>query len=168
MSEAARGGDPAAISFPRSLLGPNSLDFSFSGIKTAVLYLVQGQQGRPPKVKAPKADVAASFQEAVVDTLVEKCARALAATDRRSLIVGGGVAANARLREKLIEFSRERGIALAVAKPCYSTDNAAMVAALGTHIFRSGTANREDFLSADAEPDSSLVGGIDQEVARGQ
>jgi len=168
VAEAAERGNPAAISFPRPLLGPDSLDFSFSGIKTAVLYTVQGQQGRPPKTEVSTADVAASFQEAVVDTLVEKCSRALSATGRRSLLVGGGVAANARLREKLLEFSAEKGIELAVAKPSFSTDNAAMVAALGSYLFEDAGSRRAEDLSVDAEPDSSLAGGVDaEEVPRG-
>ncbi len=164
VSRAAGGGDPAAVSFPRSLLGPESLDFSFSGLKTAVLYFIQGQQGRPPaKRSVPLRDVAASFQEAVVDTLVAKCARALDRTRHRSLLVGGGVAANERLREKLRDLAAERDLALAVAKPEFCTDNAAMVAACGWHLYAAGIAGDADRrypLDIDADPNSSLLAQV--------
>jgi N6-L-threonylcarbamoyladenine synthase len=162
VARAAQDGDPAAVSLPRSLLGPESLDFSFSGLKTAVLYLVRGQQGRPPKRIFPLSDVAASFQEAVVDTLVAKCARALDATGHRSILVGGGVAANVRLREKLHALAAERGVRLAMAKPEFCTDNAAMVAACGWFRYAAGAASEDDGfnespLAADADPNSSLL-----------
>ncbi len=154
IAEAARGGNPLAVPFPRTLLGSDSLDFSFSGMKTAARYAVLGQQGKPPAAVAAVADVAASFQMAVVDTLVEKCARALAATGCTSLIVGGGVAANGVLRGRLEALARARGIALTVAQPEFCTDNAAMVAALGCLLARAGGQFAD--LDIDAAPDSLM------------
>jgi N6-L-threonylcarbamoyladenine synthase len=161
IAKAAAGGNPEAVHFPRSLLGSDSLDFSFSGLKTAALYAVRGQQGKAPKAGIVVADIAASFQKAVVDTLVEKCARALAATGHRALIVGGGVAANRLLRAELEALAAERGIALAIAPFAYCTDNAAMVAALGTLQVRAGAAASAPALAdlgVDATPDSILLG----------
>src|SRR5205085_3409520 len=99
----AAAGDPAAFRFPRSLMEAGNLDFSFSGLKTAVLYAVHGQNrtaGEPPSAKK-RADAAASFQRAVVDVLTEKSRRALAKTGLTRLAVGGGVAANRALRAAL-------------------------------------------------------------------
>ncbi|HNR99709.1 MAG TPA: tRNA (adenosine(37)-N6)-threonylcarbamoyltransferase complex transferase subunit TsaD [Planctomycetota bacterium] len=154
IAAAARDGNPAAVPFARSLLGSRSLDFSFSGLKTAARYAVLGQQGRPPAAPVAAADVAASFQMAVVDTLVEKCARALDATGWTSLIVGGGVAANRVLRERLEALAAARGIALAVARPEFCTDNAAMVAALGCMLAAAGRPCAD--LTVDAAPDSRM------------
>lgn len=126
---AARAGDANAIRFPRPMLHSPGLDFSFSGLKTAVLYEFQGRPGGPPPPEATAQrvrDVAAGFQEAVVDVLVAKCERAVRERQRRSLLVGGGVAANARLRERLTEMCEERDISLVLSPREYCTDNAAM------------------------------------------
>ncbi len=131
----AAAGDPRAVAFPRTLLGRDSLEFSFSGLKTAVLYHVRGVPRRGEDVKTaahePPAgqalnDVCASFQAACVDTLVEKVRRAARATGARSVIVGGGVSANRGLRDALAAFP------LPVFLPPlrYCTDNAAMCAGL--------------------------------------
>jgi N6-L-threonylcarbamoyladenine synthase len=125
----ARAGDPKAIPFPRPMLKNPGLDFSFSGLKTAVLYEVQGRPGGPtppPRTDRRTGDVAAGFQEAVVDVLVGKCDRALREYNRQTLLVGGGVGANARLRERLTELSQRRGVSLVLSPPEYCTDNAAM------------------------------------------
>jgi len=159
VSRAAEGGAPQAVAFPRTLLGEDSLDFSFSGLKTAVLYLVKGQQGRPPKRVVPVSDVAASFQEAVVDTLVAKCERALKKTGYRSLAVGGGVAANARLRSKLNDLAQRRGIPLFLAPPELCTDNAAMVAAVGSLAYKTWGVSAACDLDIDADPNSDLAAG---------
>ena len=131
VQKAAEKGDPRAFSFPRTFLKDDRLQFSFSGIKTAVLYEVTGTPGShaplPPALTEQRvADIAASFQEAVVDVLVAKCRQALRQKDRKTLCVGGGVAANARLREKLDELAAEEKIDLIVAPLVYCTDNAAM------------------------------------------
>ncbi len=130
IQRAAEKGDPRAYRFPRSFLREERLDFSFSGLKTAVRYTIAGP-GRPSLdgVRlSPRqvADLAASFQEAVVDCLVEKSVQALQQTAMTALCVGGGVAANARLRQRLDEESRRRAIRLFVAPLRLCTDNAVM------------------------------------------
>src|SRR5439155_22301444 len=101
----AADGDPRGIRFPRSMLGKDSLDFSFSGLKTAVLYHVRGVPGhaqKPPPFNDQAArDIAASFQAACVDTIVRKLDRALQQTGARSIIIGGGVSANRGLRQAM-------------------------------------------------------------------
>lgn len=128
----ARQGDPRAFGFPRSFLTEQRLDFSFSGLKTAVLYEVRGMPGSrtspPPLTEQRLADIAAGFQEAVVDVLVAKCRQALEQRGRKRLCVGGGVAANSRFREKLREMARQTGTELIPAPLEYCTDNAAMAA----------------------------------------
>lgn len=132
IERAARDGNPAAYRFPRSFLKQDRLEFSFSGLKTAVLYHVAGQQSakHDPSALSQQevADVAASFQEAVVDVLTAKCSQALDRLGYQTLCVGGGVAANARLREKLSELAAERNIELIIPPLALCTDNAAMSA----------------------------------------
>ena len=126
----AAEGDCAAIKFPRTLLARDSLDFSFSGLKTAVLYHVRGVPGKPPRSAPPTEseirDIAASFQAACIDVLTKKLDRAVRRTSARSLIIGGGVSANEGLRAALAHFK------LPVHFPAlaYCTDNAAMTAGL--------------------------------------
>ncbi len=129
---AARGGNPAAYRFPRSFLRDARLEFSFSGLKTSLLYEVAGI---PPAAYEPQslptsrvADLAASFQEAVVDVLVAKCRQALAARRRQVLCVGGGVAANTRFRQKLQELADNAKVEVVVPPLEWCTDNAAMSA----------------------------------------
>ncbi|HUG94255.1 MAG TPA: tRNA (adenosine(37)-N6)-threonylcarbamoyltransferase complex transferase subunit TsaD [Planctomycetaceae bacterium] len=127
----ARTGDRSAFAFPRTFLHEDRLEFSFSGLKTAVLYEATGVPGSrraapPPLTSQRVADLAASFQEAVVDVIVAKCRLALAQRGRRTLCVGGGVAANSRLRERIQELAVERSIDLVIAPPGWCTDNAAM------------------------------------------
>lgn len=126
VEQAARQGNPRAIEFPRAFLHDSRIAFSFSGLKTAVLYAVRGTPGSqrpvPPLDQRRIADVAASFQEAVVDVLVAKCGLAMQQQGVRSLCVGGGVAANGRLRERLQDLQGE----LVIAPPELCTDNAAM------------------------------------------
>lgn len=131
VQKAAQKGNPQAFAFPRTFLRDDRLQFSFSGIKTAVLYEVQGVPGShgpppPPMTDDRIADIAASFQEAVVDVLVAKCKQALHQQNRKTLCVGGGVAANARLRERLEELAAKLDVELFVAPLAYCTDNAAM------------------------------------------
>lgn len=129
---AARDGDPRAVSFPRTFVKDPRLAFSFSGLKTAVRYAVLGTPGshRPVPELTPQrvADMAASFQEAVVDVLVAKSAHALEQCGLRTLCVGGGVAANARLRERLEALADKCGVRLVIAPRQLCTDNAAMAA----------------------------------------
>ncbi len=131
VEKAALSGNPRAFSFPRSLVHDARLDFSFSGLKTAVLYAVHGQgktAGGPPLTDQRRADLAASFQEAVVDVLVAKSRQALERTGLRRLAVGGGVAANRRLRDALQRMVAERGAEVFIPPAELCTDNAAMAA----------------------------------------
>jgi len=132
IAQAALSGNPSAYKFPRSFLKQDRLEFSFSGLKTAVLYQVAGQQAKTidPKSLGPQmvADVAASFQEAVVDVLVAKCGQALQQTGYSTLCVGGGVAANTRLRERLAELAEKLQCELIIPPMSLCTDNAAMAA----------------------------------------
>jgi N6-L-threonylcarbamoyladenine synthase len=128
--EAAQG-NPKAIAFPRSFFHERRLDFSFSGLKTAVLYAVHGQgvaKAEPPPPGSARADVAASFQEAVVDVLVEKSRQALRRTALPRLAVGGGVSANRYLRARLEKMTAEEGAELFIPPLALCTDNAAMAA----------------------------------------
>jgi N6-L-threonylcarbamoyladenine synthase len=139
----ANDGDPRAVAFPRTLLGRDSLDFSFSGLKTAVLYHVRGVPGRGEDVKAARPvelsdahlrDVAASFQAACVDVIVKKLRRAIERVGARSVVVGGGVSANRGLREALDHLP----VPAFVPPMRYCTDNAAMSAGLADVYVREG------------------------------
>ncbi|MGQ9568702.1 MAG: tRNA (adenosine(37)-N6)-threonylcarbamoyltransferase complex transferase subunit TsaD [Anaerolineae bacterium] len=134
IQRAAQEGDPTAFRFPRAHLG-GSYDFSFSGLKTAVLRTVEAlkQKGHPRFL--PVADLAASFQAAVVDILVEKAARAAEAFRVQEVLLAGGVAANAFLRA---EAQRRIPVPVRIAPPFLCTDNAAMVAAAGYFAYQSG------------------------------
>ena len=142
IEQLARRGDPDAIRFPRSLSG-EGFDFSFSGLKTAVLYHCHGQDAgptdAPPRLgERVLADVAASFQEAVVDVLTEKLVRAARETSVGRMVVGGGVAANGRLREKLTRRASEENLEVYFPSPGFCTDNAVMVAGLAYHHLKAG------------------------------
>jgi N6-L-threonylcarbamoyladenine synthase len=132
IDRAARDGDPAAVSFPRGKYHDGTLDFSFAGLKTAVARWVESRQAAGEPV--PVADVAASFQEAVADVLTRKAVQACQQHDIGDLIIGGGVAANSRLRSLAGQRCAQAGIRLRVPRPGLCTDNGAMVAALGTEI----------------------------------
>jgi len=131
-------GDPNAVQFPRTYLSRESLDFSFSGLKTAVLYHVRGVPGRGESgatlTEQHLRDVCASFQAACVDVLVKKLRRALAATGGRSVIIGGGVSANRGLRAALATFD----VPVYFPPLAYCTDNAAMTAGLADVHYRVG------------------------------
>jgi N6-L-threonylcarbamoyladenine synthase len=128
--EAAQG-NPSAFAFPRAFLRDDRLDFSFSGLKTAVLYALasQGQPRPAPPPPGPRrADLAASFQQAVVDVLTAKARLALRQTGLSRLAVGGGVAANRTLRATLEQMAREESAELFIPPLTLCTDNAAMAA----------------------------------------
>jgi N6-L-threonylcarbamoyladenine synthase len=134
-------GDPRAIAFPRGLTAPKDLvrhrfDFSFSGLKTAVARWVESREREALPV--PLADVAASFQEAVCDVLTAKAMDACEVTGAGDLLIGGGVAANSRLRALLAERAAERGVRLRTPRPVLCTDNGAMIAVLGAEIASAG------------------------------
>lgn len=137
----AVGGDATAIRFPRGLTLPKDLvrhrhDFSFSGLKTSVARWVQARQEAGETIDV--ADVAASFQEAVVDVLVTKSLAACRDTGVDHLLIGGGVAANSRLRALAAQRCEAAGVALRVPRPGLCTDNGAMVAALGSAMVAAG------------------------------
>jgi N6-L-threonylcarbamoyladenine synthase len=141
IDRAAREGDRAFVEFPRGLTSGRDLqrhrfDFSFSGLKTAVARWVEAREraGEP----VPVADVAASFQEAVCDVLVRKAVDACRASGVEDLLIGGGVAANSRLRALAEERAVRHGIRVRVPRPGLCTDNGAMVAALGSELVARG------------------------------
>jgi len=142
----AAEGDAAAFDFPRPMLHQPGLDFSFSGLKTAVA-LALAAHGAPPWPRRLAADIAASFQEAVVDTLVAKSMRAVNETGARALLLGGGVACNRELRRRLEVACAGRDVALRIPSPRLCADNAAMVALIGAWSLARGA-------SADAELDA--------------
>ena len=142
----AAAGDDEAHDLPVAALGPDSLDFSFSGLKTALLYAVHGRPGgavrplddAPPLTDGQKADFAASFQRAAVAALVLKVKRALDRHDVRTLLVGGGVSANSRLRAELKELTAGRRLDLFLPPAEYCVDNAAMIAGLAAAKYTAG------------------------------
>ena len=156
IQQAAETGNRSKVRFPRPLLGPDSLDFSFAGLKTAVLYHVCGQDGKERDASAWSrqeiADIAASFQEAVVDVLVKKSMSACERLACWRLTIGGGVASNKRLREKLARAAKHENIHLSLPEPRYCTDNAAMVAGVAYHLLELG---RTAPLELDAVPQLS-------------
>jgi N6-L-threonylcarbamoyladenine synthase len=129
---AAAAGDPAAIGFPRGKYRDKTFDFSFSGLKTAVARWVEAREAAGLAV--PVADVAASFQEAVADVLTRKAVDACVASGVDQLVIGGGVAANSRLRALAAQRCEAARIRLRVPRPGLCTDNGAMVAALGAEL----------------------------------
>ncbi|OKI66550.1 tRNA (adenosine(37)-N6)-threonylcarbamoyltransferase complex transferase subunit TsaD [Streptomyces sp. MJM1172] len=146
----AREGDPKAINFPRGLTGPRdaAYDFSFSGLKTAVARWIEAKRKAGEEV--PVRDVAASFQEAVVDVLTRKAIRACKDEGVDHLMIGGGVAANSRLRSLAQERCDDAGIVLRVPRPKLCTDNGAMVAALGAEMVKRNRPASDWDLSADS------------------
>ncbi len=127
LARLAEQGQPGVYRFPRPMLDRPGYDFSFSGLKTAALLALKSA-GQDPAVHA---DLARGFEDAVVDTLVTKVGRALAATGRRVVVVAGGVGANQRLRQRLAEVAARSGARAAYPRPEFCTDNAAMIAYAG-------------------------------------
>jgi N6-L-threonylcarbamoyladenine synthase len=127
LAKLAQTGRSGHFVFPRPMLDRPGLEFSFSGLKTAALVALRGRV----LDDAIRADVASGFQEAVVETLAEKCRRALALTGHRRLVVAGGVGANSRLRERLADVARGGGAELYFPRAEFCTDNGAMIALAG-------------------------------------
>ena len=141
----AKKGDPFRIRFPRSYLN-DSLDFSFSGVKTAVSYYVkEKERDSGPLPETHVNNIAAGFQESVVDVLARKAVSACRVKKCTTLIVGGGVSANMRLRSKLLKEARAHGIRVYFPKLEFCLDNAAMVAYLGGELFKAGVSSGLDF-----------------------
>ena len=153
IDKTARDGDASRFSFKKPLLkprDPDSFDFSFSGIKTAILYRVTGRNTRHEPIPLNEQnvrDVAASFQKTVVEGLLDATFRAVDKVGAESLVIGGGCAANSRLRERFTEEAARRGIALHLPSLRLSTDNAVMIAGLAHHLLRT---RGPDDLSLDA------------------
>ena len=141
----ARTGNPKAYAFPRYRPDAGALDLSFSGLKTSVRYFLESADGR----NAKPADVAASFQAAVVDVLMARVDTAFANGDYRALVVSGGVAANSELQARVRAWSNARGVAAFIPPPKYCTDNAAMIAAAA---YRQRAIARVDPLTLSADP----------------
>ena len=141
IDKAAQCGDPLSIEFPQGLMSKEDLithkfDFSFSGLKTAVARWVEAWQKTGEII--PVSYVAASFQEAVVEVLVKKTLLAAKETGIDTIIVGGGVAANSRLRSIITQKAQEHKLLVRIPKPSLCTDNGAMVAALGSQLVKEG------------------------------
>ena len=144
----AVGGNPTAHDFPRSMLDSGDFNFSFSGLKTSVRYLL-------PKLTSPSLpDLCASFQEAIVDVLVEKSIRAAAAVRRRVIALSGGVSCNTRLREKMSTACARWGLELLIAEPSLCTDNAAMIGYVAALKLAHGESTP---LTADIDPNLRLA-----------
>ncbi len=144
----AREGDPKRYDFPRSMIDSGDFAFSFSGLKTSVRYLL-------PKLETLHLpDLCASFQEAVVDVLVEKTLQAAKLTKRRLVAVSGGVSCNSRLRERLAERCARYKLELLLAEPSLCTDNAAMIGYVASLALAEG---RTSSLTIDIDPNLRLV-----------
>ena len=150
IEKSARSGNPKAYDFPRSMLHEPHLDFSFSGLKTSVLYTLQREQGAGISVP----DVAASFQQAVIDILVQKTLKAAKQAGRKQIAISGGVSLNQALREAFQQAGDRDGLEISMAPPAFCTDNAAMIAfaALLRHL-----AGETSSLCEDIHPNLPLV-----------
>lgn len=154
IEKAAVDGDPRSVKLPRSMLDRDSLDFSFSGVKTALLYHLRGPgvtRPMPDLTPAQVADLAASFQQAVIETLVKKLRRAAEREAVKSISIGGGVARNLLLRRLLDEDPVLGGLHRVYPPLDLCSDNGAMIAGLGTHQLRQG---QVDGLHLDAQATS--------------
>lgn len=143
IEKAAKNGNPAAVNFPRTMLAKDSLDFSFSGLKTAVLYHCCGKdmkgENRVGKMSQKEiADIAASFQAAVVGVLIKKTQMAADRVGAKTILLGGGVAANTVLRNELEKMAQQTGRKMLVAPRKYCTDNAVMIASLAYYKYKAG------------------------------
>jgi N6-L-threonylcarbamoyladenine synthase len=128
----ARSGNRERIRFPRAFLSADSLDFSFSGLKTSVALYVKKWRDQN-EADVTMADIAASFQESVVDVLTQKLVTATATAGVDTMVIAGGVACNQALRRSIEDIASERGLGFYYPRPAYCTDNGAMIALAGYH-----------------------------------
>jgi N6-L-threonylcarbamoyladenine synthase len=131
VAQMAAEGNEKSINFPRAWLEEDSLDFSFSGVKTAVLNHCNQQKCKNLPLKIE--DICASFQQAVIDVLVEKTLKAATQHGIKTVVLGGGVSSNQRLRQVFKERCARTGLSFHVPSPVFCTDNAAMIALAGYH-----------------------------------
>lgn len=147
LAKLAEQGDPKRYKFPRPMLDRPGLDFSFSGIKTKALLTIEKAQEKDHS-EAEYPHIAASFEEALVDTLIQKSRRALKETGVKTLVVSGGVGANRKLRETLKSLAKKEGFLVYFPRPEYCTDNGAMVAYLGHERLKRGLVSKKVELKA--------------------
>jgi N6-L-threonylcarbamoyladenine synthase len=152
VAQLAEAGNPKAFDFPRAMLDRDNFEFSFAGLKTSVLYMLRQHEDRLTDEQF-KADIAASFQEAVVDVLVQKTMKAVKKIKPASVVLAGGVAANLALRDRLQATCQQAQVPLFVPEFKYSMDNAAMIAAAGYFRARAGHTVAPTELQADPNMD---------------
>ena len=138
VAKLAEQGNPQRFTFPRPMVDRPGLDMSFSGLKTYCLNTIAACKGEGELSDTDRADICRAFEEAVVDTLVIKCRRAMEQTGLKTLVMAGGVSANRRLREKLQQALGDRGVRVFYPAPQYCTDNGAMIAFAGACRLRAG------------------------------
>ncbi|MCE1247511.1 MAG: tRNA (adenosine(37)-N6)-threonylcarbamoyltransferase complex transferase subunit TsaD [Firmicutes bacterium] len=150
IDKTAKAGNPDLIRFPRAMTeSRDNFDFSFSGLKTAVVYYLKSEEGKKARVE----DIAAGFQEAAVDVLVKKTVNAAKKFNVKDILLAGGVARNSRLREKMAEKAGRKGIKVHLPSPILCTDNAAMIATAGYFLYKRGIVSD---LGLDALPNLPL------------
>ncbi len=154
IEKTGRLGNPSAHEFPRSMLENGNLDFSFSGLKSAVRRLLEKREAEKDVILSDP-DIAASFQEAVVDVLVAKLFRAAEEENLNHLVLTGGVAANGRLRQRLMDECAARGFECHIPRPVYCTDNAAMIATAAYYSYQNNPVV-PDLMSLDASSNLSF------------
>ncbi|NOY77352.1 MAG: tRNA (adenosine(37)-N6)-threonylcarbamoyltransferase complex transferase subunit TsaD [Calditrichaeota bacterium] len=147
----AKNGNPDFVKFPRAWMGSRNLNFSFSGLKTAVLTYLESQKDE--FVRDHLADIVASFQQAVVDVLVEKSRKALVLLKHQRVALAGGVARNSALRAAFVEMGKKSGVEVFLPGPEFCTDNAAMIAKAGQFYLEQGISSPYDL---DANPSLKL------------
>ncbi|HOD34477.1 MAG TPA: tRNA (adenosine(37)-N6)-threonylcarbamoyltransferase complex transferase subunit TsaD [Syntrophales bacterium] len=150
----AKSGNPGAVAFPRPMKG--SLDFSFSGVKTALLTYTRKR--KRPIEDGDIPDIVASYQEAIIDVLVEKTLRAAELNHMTRVVVVGGVAANSRLRQRFMEAGAKRAIDIFIPPPVLCTDNAAMIAVVGDRLLAKGKRDGFDLNAVSRWPLETLPG----------